>query len=592
MLPSFSRREFNLLMASVFLPQIQDKDLDVFAGYDRTGMGEDILLDPTKPFRSEVGQPGWRGEATSDLVERARMALVGTLTNHVWPDGVPCFDLPINYATGQAGMAREPGMWDRISQTGRSVDAILCAREMTGDWNSGTVNETGIRKILIGDFRDDGFNYDQNGVAMMHDQNRALLGLATWYRFAAGEKERRMLRDRGHALVAAFARTANKQGDAWGMPGMYYSPDKGFYSIARAPGTHGRTIMPLIQYARTTGCEEAISLAEHYANHVLNVSDSFRFDKTGKFAGFGDESLHVHSVVATVAGLILLGNELKRNELVERGRSIYENGVKTMGNEFGWIPEANPDAPVNRANRKLRQTTCEGCCIADCIEAAIYLAQNGHPQQWAEAERYLRNHLMESQMTNVSWVKNAGDVDMKPRVLGGFSARSSPNRLFDLFHLSGLIGCCNAAGVRALYLAWLHGTRQDHRGVWVNLLFDRDTPYVTVKSELPRQGRLHITMKTDADLYLRIPEWGRDAIRFEPGSLATRTAWSGPFRQIRELKKGETVVAEFPLARSQREWFHSIMGITYKTDWLGDTIVSISPPGNCFPLYERKYLLT
>jgi hypothetical protein len=36
---------------------------------------------------------------------------------------------------------------------------------------------------------------------------------------------------------------------------------------------------------------------------------------------------------------------------------------------------------------------------------------------------------------------------------------------------------------------------------------------------------------------------------------------------------------------------HSIMGITYRSEWLGDTVVSISPRGNCFPLYERTYLL-
>ena len=95
------------------------------------------------------------------------------------------------------------------------------------------------------------------------------------------------------------------------------------------------------------GCEEALGLAAHYAGHVLNVSDSFRFDRAGNFVGFGDESLHVHSVVATVAGLALLGAELGRREWVERAKAIYENGVKLIANEFGWIPEANPDAPIH-----------------------------------------------------------------------------------------------------------------------------------------------------------------------------------------------------------------------------------------------------
>jgi hypothetical protein len=180
---------------------------------------------------------------------------------------------------------------------------------------------------------------------------------------------------------------------------------------------------------------------------------------------------------------------------------------------------------------------------------------------------------------------------MQPRMLGAFSARSSPNRLFDLYHLSGPIGCCNAAGVRALHLAWEHGTRKDGRGVWVNLLFDRDAPSVAVRSGLPKEGRIQVTMKTDGDLYLRIPEWARHAVRYQPEEAARSAAWHGPYQLIPELKKGQTIVAEFPVARGSHGWLHSIMGISYKTEWLGDTIVSLSPAGNCFPLYERRHLL-
>ena len=36
-------------------------------------------------------------------------------------------------------------------------------------------------------------------------------------------------------------------------PGMYYSPEKSFYGTVRAPGTYGRTIMPLVEYSRATG---------------------------------------------------------------------------------------------------------------------------------------------------------------------------------------------------------------------------------------------------------------------------------------------------------------------------------------------------
>lgn len=553
--------------------------------------GETQLLDPTAPYASSVGQPGWRGRAPDDLVARARLSLEGTLTNHVRENGVPYFDVVIDYATGEVELPSKGTTWDRTSQTGRSVNAILCARDMTRDWKTGVENEAKIRRVLLGDFRDDGFNYMENGVAMMHDQNRALLGLTNWYLHSEGERERERLRQYGDRLVAAFIRTAWKKGDAWGMQGMYYSPEKGFYDTARAPGTYGRTIMPLIAYARATGNRDALMLAERYASGVLHVSDSFRFDEAGNFKGFGDESPHVHSVGATVAGLVLLGTELGRRDLVERSRTLYEHGLKVIGNDFGWIPESNPDTPSNRARRMLRQTTCEGCCVTDYIESAIYLARAGYPEYWAEAERYVRNHLFESQMTNAAWVKSKGPADMAARVLGSSSARSSPNRLFDLFHSSGPIGCCNAALVRGLHLAWKHALEEAGDAVWVNLLFDRDTPFARVETGLPARGSVRVTLKRDADLYLRVPEWARAAISHRPVELAASASWKGPFQRFPGLKRGQTVDMSFPLLRSTREWPHKLVGITYRTEWLGDTVVSISPRGNCFPLYERTFLL-
>jgi len=552
--------------------------------------GEATLFDPTAPFASQVGQSGWRGSPSDDLVDRCRLTLTGTLLHHIRPNGLPYFNLGIDYKTGEVHLPPEGTVWDRISQTGRSVHAILLAREMTGDWNTLVENEHKIRKVLLADFQPDGFNYLENNSAMMHDQNRSLLGVLQCALRASGERERRQYLEYGDKLVAAFLRTATRLGAALSMPGAYYSPQKGFYDLARAPGNHGRTIGPLVLYARATGNQDALRVAEGYANHVLYISDSFRFDRHGGFLGFGDESLHVHSVGATVAGLALLGMELNRREYVERARAIYEYGLKVIGNEFGWIPEANPDAPVNRARRRmLRQTTCEGCSITDYIESAIYLAQAGYTEYWADAERYLRNHHLESQMTTVDWVKSPGPVDMKPRMLGSFTARSSPNRMYDLYHVAGPVGCCNAAGVVAFYLAWRHGLSQNSRGVHVNLLFSRETGFAKVVSELPRRGRVSVTMKTASDLYLRIPEWTRHAITYSPAQ--PDASWHGPFQRIPALAAGQTVTVEFPLRRASREWLQTTMNINYKTDWLGDTVVAIAPRGNCFPLYERSYLL-
>jgi hypothetical protein len=188
-------------------------------------------------------------------------------------------------------------------------------------------------------------------------------------------------------------------------------------------------------------------------------------------------------------------------------------------------------------------------------------------------------------------VKSKGPVDMQPRVLGSSSARSSPNRLFDLFHPSGPIGCCSEAMVRALHLAWKYALEETQGGVSANLLFDRDTPFARLETGLPSKGQVRVMMKRDGDLNIRVPEWARPTVSYQPPEIAASASWKGPFQRLPALKKGQTIEMTFPLLRSSREWKHAIMGITYRSEWLGDTVVSISPRGNCFPLYERTYLL-
>jgi hypothetical protein len=91
---SISRGGVLCSAAAAFVPRDQDRDIDIFAGYDRAGMGEDVLLDPTKPFRSAVGQLGWRGEASFDLVERARRATAGDADRVVARDSARPHGIP------------------------------------------------------------------------------------------------------------------------------------------------------------------------------------------------------------------------------------------------------------------------------------------------------------------------------------------------------------------------------------------------------------------------------------------------------------------------------------------------------------------
>ena len=69
------------------------------------------------------------------------------------------------------------------------------------------------------------------------------------------------------------------------------------------------------------------------------------------------------------------------------------------------------------------------------------------------------------------------------------------------------MGCCNAHGTHGLYLLWHHAVRKTDRGVFVNLLFNRAAPWITVENHLPHQGRIDVSIHDAPVLFVRVPKW-------------------------------------------------------------------------------------
>ena len=70
---------------------------------------------------------------------------------------------------------------------------------------------------------------------------------------------------------------------------------------------------------------------------------------------------------------------------------MYEWG-RSIGTGFGWFPEF------------VGMQACETCCITDMIDLAIMLAEAGWEEYWDDAARYGRNHLVESQFSDLGWL--------------------------------------------------------------------------------------------------------------------------------------------------------------------------------------------
>jgi DUF1680 family protein len=238
----------------------------------------------------------------------------------------------------------------------------------------------------------------------------------------------------------------------------------------------------------------------------------------------------------------------------------------------------------------------ETCSITDMLHVAIKLAEAGHPEYWTHAERFVRNHLIESQWTREDWLPEPktdlpGDDevstrrDMAEKIMGGYAGRTLPNE----FVKDGvMMGCCCGAGPRALALAWQNTLVRKSDGLYVNLFLNRFSPQADVLSYLPHRGRIEIRMWSSGPLKIRQPDAQEahvsiDGAPVDPGASAGYLCFD-------RIGEGQSVMVEFPLSVEDRE--ERLLDWDLRLRWRGDTIVSMSPAGHRLRLYERSSLDT
>ncbi|GAA3534543.1 hypothetical protein GCM10022419_012490 [Nonomuraea rosea] len=500
------------------------------------------------------------------------------------------------------------GDWDWGSSHGRLLDACLLARHMTGK-NTWREVERGFRTRLTGFFGADGLSYrlarpevGWPANANLIDQRAVLLSLTTWF-VSDGDPEAKRLVDRH---VAALKRIAIKERDVWFYPASEYTPD-GWPSpnavalhLAPDPASFsGRLIMPLLRYHQATGNEDALELCGWFARLIVHKSGVYNED--GSFnAARAYRSGHFHTRLGTLEGLARYAAHTGDHELTAFARRSYDWALG-QATAFGWTPGDLSDQRYEH----------ESCSLVDLIGTGITLARSGHTAYWGVVERFLRNHLAESQLLDLSWVESAPDasgdepgwtthVRVGERVLGAFAGYGAPNDYvcdveLGRGHTADVQACCVGSGVRGLFWGWNSIVTGDERTVSVNLLLTRATRQVTVLSHLPHEGRVDLEVHEDlGELRLRVPSWaGYAKIR------VTRDGGSGSFDgtqagawapdgylSIRAPRRGERVTVTFPVPESTST--EVAAGREYQVRWRGDDVIGISPEGTARPMYSGR----
>jgi len=561
--------------------------------------------------------------APFDLQARAELAIHG-LTALLDPERPGVMYFLANWRSRPP--RADHGLWDCGDGSGRHVDALTLARSMVRKgspaaeqgqadrqleaWMTNLLGAKGLtwlppepwaepwgKSLLLADGR------PSPGYAEISwAQRGALMGLIS--RFLATSQEPYL--DRASRLVDGLLRVAIRHPDGLFFPEGYY----------RADGWHGEmpglaagieennavVIMPALRLCELNQHAPALELAEGLASYALKHTQGYLPDGRLHVTQGGALQEHFHTRSCFILGVLKLGLMTGRRELVAWARQTYAH-ARDFGTDFGWFPEG------------LGRRHGEICCTTDMIESALLLGRNVDRCYYADAERFGRNHLLESQFLSLDRLQRALDlmpVDDAPppwggrystldrvaaRQLGGFASRPALN---DAFHLDGtsLMQCCNAAGTRGIYDLWRYAVEETPAAdgelpcETVNLRFSVDTPAIRVVSHEPREGRLDITARRACQVMVRLPAGAGEALCATTGeggqsvrALPIRDAYAAF-----SLLQGEQVQLHYPLAERVA---HYEVGAPERSArctgyWRGETLMRVDPPGSFYPLYQRE----
>jgi hypothetical protein len=196
----------------------------------------------------------------------------------------------------------------------------------------------------------------------------------------------------------------------------------------------------------------------------------------------------------------------------------------------------------------------ETCCNSDMMSIAACLGWAGRPEHFDYVERYLRNYISPLQFVITPEFEAyyrqvnaaAGEENLRKGllelvkfqggVIGGSGLNDYENELLGGASGFEMFGCCAPEGMRAIYTAW-SGTI-DRRpaspfgpaGVYVNMSFNRTSPWGDVVSFMPKEGRLTVKAAVKDTFFLRPPHWTpKEGVLAFEGGKRIPTKWEGEY---------------------------------------------------------------
>jgi hypothetical protein len=343
----------------------------------------------------------------------------------------------------------------------------------------------------------------------------------------------------------------------------------------------GRMMGPLVKYYRATGYGPALELALLLKDEAVK---NFYLED-GDYTAERFITRHSHSITCVMSSLAQLADLTHDAALMHRVKSFYDNGLWKLRDEIGWSPES-----VFQKGTDHGEVNNSG----DILETALILGRWGYPQYYHDAERMLRCHLLPCQLRDVSFIEASPnpkgedrlrDVARRHQGAFGFPAPYGHQSIangrggsvsFNLDIVGGTVG--------SLAEAYREAVRFDAAGCWVNLLFDRASDAIEVKSPYTH-GALEITLRKPSPLFVRIPPWvDREQIRLE--GTDAKPLWHEAYLFVASPAVGKPITIRFPLKEQEITLSGSVHVNPIKVKMRGDAVVAMENFGADLIFFE------
>ena len=500
------------------------------------------------------------------------------LSNMIDRDGLPYFNV---FWTEPAEAAHDwPDFGDIMP---RQLQAAIMGRYMVREVVQ--VEKLWLAKILsyidpiTGLFTCPETNFS-NSISFIGDQMFTMYALVTAYMDSKDESLKNIAHNMSNSLLVEYNKSR----------------------FVTYPVSHpGCLIKSLMVCARYMGCETALKLAELLVKDALEKLPIFTPDNTFRHGG------HMHSNLRILMGIADYALYTGKPDMYSRVDAIYRY-IKSSATGFGFLPES-----IGRTGDII---SCETCAIMDYIALGTTLANHGHPEYWGDIERAVRNHLVESQLNDTSWVISDNSVEdtdqftyknIGGRIKGSYAGWSSPNHILAARetlnkHWGGpelrdktrlLQNCCGGSGTHAFYIAWKNAARFENGCLLVNMHIDKLLPQAEIRCFQPYKGLLSIKLKENCTVKIRIPGFvnpGEIKVKSSHGEKESKV-W-GNYLELGCRQADEVIHITYPLPICEEEISIGNPGAKqykYRVTWKGDTVIRITYTGNDYKTGYSEY---